>query len=214
MRYRLKSPSGPIRQVVLKTTPGHLRIDLQERPGLDVDPPLPRLRDVAVGVLVGDRHGEPVDQLVDRLVDRRGVGELGEDDELDVEERLVADDRAVDHPEQAPDPRGDRVAVARARQIGLAGGGVVSSESRSWKLTSDGDGPGRTVIGSNRSASPSGSAPAWLMAMRKAARATSGLRLGSLRRRKTSAALVVRPERNHSAPRTSQASRSSGWAWT
>ena len=39
----------------------------------------------------------------------------------------------------------------------------------------------------------------------------SGLR--SVRRRKTSAALLVWPERYHCAPRTSQASRSVGWAW-
>ena len=97
LRYRLSSPSGPIRQVVLKTDARPPGIDLEERPGLDVDAPLPRLLDVAVGVLVGDRHGEAVAQLVDGLVDRGGVGELGEDDELDVEERLVADDGAVDH---------------------------------------------------------------------------------------------------------------------
>ena len=91
-------------------------IDLQKGPGLDEDAPLPRLLDVAVGVLVGDRHGEPVAQLVDRLVDRSGVGELGEDDELDVEERLVADDRAIDHAQQLPDPR--RQIASRSRGQG------------------------------------------------------------------------------------------------
>ena len=57
-----------------------------------------------------------------------------------------------------------------------------------------------------------GFSSAWFEASRKAASATSGLRLGSFSNTsKTSAALSVRPLRNHWAPKTSQASRSSGW---
>ncbi len=41
---------------------------------------------------------------------------------------LVADDRAIDHPEQISDSCGDLVAIARTREIGLAGGGVVARD--------------------------------------------------------------------------------------
>jgi hypothetical protein len=52
--------------------------------------------------------------------------EFGEDDQLHVEERLVADDGAVDHPQQEGDPLGDLGAIPRAGQIGLARGRVVA----------------------------------------------------------------------------------------
>jgi len=54
------------------------------------------------------------------------VGELGEDHKLDVEERLVADHGPVHHFQQSSDPAGDLVAVARARHVCLAGGGVIA----------------------------------------------------------------------------------------
>ena len=75
---------------------------------------------------LGIWHGEAVDQLLGGLVDRRRVGELGEDDEPDVEERLVADDGSVDHPEQVINPLRQSRAIARAGKVGLAGGGVIA----------------------------------------------------------------------------------------
>ena len=95
-------------------------------PGLDVDSPLPRLAGVAIGVLVGDRDGQPVAQLVDGLVDRGGMGEFGEDHELHVEERLVADHRPIHHAQESADPAGDLVAMPGTGKVGLAGRGVVA----------------------------------------------------------------------------------------
>ena len=72
---------------------GEPRITLQEAAGLDERPVVAAEAVVAVGVLVGDRHGQLVVQFLGRLVDRGGVGELGEDDQPHVPERPVADHR-------------------------------------------------------------------------------------------------------------------------
>jgi hypothetical protein len=56
--------------------------------------------------------------------------ELGEDDELDRQERRVADDRVLDHGEHAVDVGGDAAAVERIREVGRAGGGGVADGRR------------------------------------------------------------------------------------
>jgi hypothetical protein len=103
-----------------------LRVHFEEAAGLDVDAQLARLLVVAVGVFVGDRDREPVAQLLDGLIDRGRVGELGEHDELHVAEGPVADGGAVDHREHVRDALGDGRAVGRVGEVGLARGGEVT----------------------------------------------------------------------------------------
>jgi hypothetical protein len=101
-------------------------VALEEAPGLDVDPVLPRLLDVALGVLVGDRQGELVEQLAGGGVDRRRVRELGEDHQLDRQEGGVALDRLGDHRQHAVGVGLDAAAVGGVAEVGLAGGGGVA----------------------------------------------------------------------------------------
>ena len=54
----------------------------------------------------------------------------------------------------------------------------------------------------------------WLLAHEEGGQGDIGLAVGIIEAEEDIRRAVVRPERNHSAPRTSQASRSSGWAWT
>ena len=54
------------------------------------------------------------------------MSELGENHQLDVEEGLVAHDRAINHRQELPDPRSDLAAIARTGQIGLASSGVLN----------------------------------------------------------------------------------------
>ena len=105
---------------------GIFRIHFQEAAGLHVDAQVAGLLVVARGVLVRDRHREPVGQFRDRLVDRGRVPELREHDEFHVAERPVADHGAVDHAEHVPDAVRDGPAVGRVGEVGLAGGGQVA----------------------------------------------------------------------------------------
>jgi hypothetical protein len=103
-------------------------VAFKEGGGLDVDAVLARLADVAVGVLVGDGHRQPVVQFLDGGVDEGGVAELGEDEQAHRGEGGVAEHRPVDHAEHVADGGGDAGAVARVGKVGLAGAGGVAHE--------------------------------------------------------------------------------------
>ena len=59
-------PAGPMRQVVLKTAPGHSASNFEHRAGLDVDAVLARLHLQRLRVLVRDFDGEFFRQLLRR----------------------------------------------------------------------------------------------------------------------------------------------------
>ena len=126
MRYRLHDSVRADQARGIENGPGPTAISFQKSSCLDVNPALACLFHIAIGVLVGNRHGQLVVQLRGGLVNRSGVGELRKNHELDVEKRLVANDCPVDHFQQVPYPPGDLVAMAWAGQIGLAGGGVIA----------------------------------------------------------------------------------------
>ena len=119
-------PSGPIKQVVLKTTPFHLASTSRKVPVWMKMSRSTSLHHITIGVLVRDRHTQAVDQLVDRRVNRRRVGELRENNQLDIEEWLIAHDGAIRHPEQSRHTLSQLAPVAQARQISLAGRSVIS----------------------------------------------------------------------------------------
>ena len=81
-------------------------------------------------MLIRNRHGQSVSQLIDSLIDRRGVGKLRKDDELDVKERLVADNGAVDHSQQPPHPFRQ---VPRGRAGTASQSGTQRRNIESWK---------------------------------------------------------------------------------
>ncbi len=103
-----------------------LVVALEEGAGLDVDAVLACLLLVALGVLVGDLDRQLVVELAGGGEDRRGVRELGEDHQLDGNDRSVALDRHVDHPQHAVDVRLDAAAMGRILEVHLAGGGAVA----------------------------------------------------------------------------------------
>ena len=84
---------------------------------------------VAVGVLVGDRQSEAVDQFFDCGIDRSGVGEFREGDEADVKEWFIAGDGKIDHIEHALGSMMNFIARAGVGRVELAGGGVVGGHS-------------------------------------------------------------------------------------
>ena len=105
---------------------GVRRIALQKRAGLDEDAEFFRAARVGVGVFAREFDGQPVVQFGDGGVDRRGVRELGKDDEAHWEERLVTLHRSIDEREIALHARGDLRARRGVRRIELNRGGVVT----------------------------------------------------------------------------------------
>ncbi len=88
------------------------------------------LRDVALGVFVGELDCEAPVELRRGRVDRGRVRELGEDHQADLEEGGVPHDRSVDHLEHAANAPRDLAAVPWVRKIGLAGGDAVTQVHR------------------------------------------------------------------------------------
>ena len=122
-------PSGPMRQVALKTSPGHCGSDSIIEPRLDVDAVLARLRVEAFGVLVRDRNGQLLDQLLDGRKHGRRVRELREHDETNRQERRAARNGGVDHREHAIRVRAHLRSIQRIREVGLTGGGGIADGS-------------------------------------------------------------------------------------
>ena len=86
----------------------------------------PRGAREAIGVLVGNRHGQPVEQLGDRGVGGRGVRELRKHDQANRQERRASGHRRVDHLQHAVGVRAHLAAISGIRQIRLACGGSVA----------------------------------------------------------------------------------------
>src|SRR6185436_18521671 len=110
----------------VKHDPGPLRVLLDHRARLDVEAVLLGPGRDAIGVLVGDGHGQLLDQLGHGDEDGRGVRELGEDDEPDGKERGRPRYRGVDHRQHAVGVRAHLSAVDRVGQVGLAAGGGIA----------------------------------------------------------------------------------------
>src|SRR5207237_1094816 len=109
---------------------GEMTIALQEAAGLDVYAVLLCLLMIALGVLVGDRHGKLVEQFLDREVDWRGVGKLGKDDQPNGREWGVAQNGPVGHGQHLVYLAVNTVSVAGVGHVGLASGGVVAKVCR------------------------------------------------------------------------------------
>ena len=82
---------------------------------------LARLRDQALGVLVGNRDRQLREQLLHRLKNRRGMREFWKDDESDRQKRRAAFDRGIDHLQHAVGIRSHLPPFDRIWQIGLTG---------------------------------------------------------------------------------------------
>jgi hypothetical protein len=104
------------------------RIGFDHRPALDVDVVLARLVRQAIGVLVGNRHRELPGQFGHGGEDRRGVGELGEDDQAHRQERGAAADRGVDHRQHPVGVGAHLRPLDRIGEVGLAGGRGVADD--------------------------------------------------------------------------------------
>ena len=60
------------------------------------------------------------------VANRRGVRELGKDDQADGQERRTARNRGVDHRQHPIRVRPHRSAIERVDEVGLTGGGGVT----------------------------------------------------------------------------------------
>ena len=77
-------------------------------------------------MFVGDLDGQPRGEHLDRVVDRSGVSKLGENQQADIVERFVADDRLLGDRTHPTRPFTNLLPVRRAGKVGLATGGVVT----------------------------------------------------------------------------------------
>ena len=88
-----QQPVGTDQAGCIEDVAGISIVAFEKAAGLDEDAVLAGLALIALGVLVGDRYGELVVQFLDRGINRRGVGELRENDQPHRHERRVAERR-------------------------------------------------------------------------------------------------------------------------
>src|SRR5947209_1141184 len=101
-------------------------VALKERGRLDVDAMLARFARVALGMLVGDGHGQAVEKLCRGRVDWSGMPKFREDHEPHREKGRIAQYGSVDHGNHVVDLAFDLVARTRIGQIGLTCGRIVA----------------------------------------------------------------------------------------
>ena len=105
---------------------GKSPIHFQERSGLDEHVVFLGNGDVTVGLIVRKFHRQLIGEFFHGFIDRGRVRELGENNQTNVAERPIADDRPFDGREHVPDPVGNLRSGGRVGEIGLACRGQVA----------------------------------------------------------------------------------------